>query len=62
MNPYYVLEFTDDRSRVHRDITPGSGAHAVAKEYANEFGGIVYWVEGPFRTEQDAREFLDSAD
>lgn len=56
---FYVLEFTDDHAQVHHDVSPGIGAHAVAEEYQNEYGGIVYWVEGPFPTESEAFAYLD---
>lgn len=55
---YWALEFTDGRACVHTDWERASSADNAAKRKQREYGGIVYWVEGPFDSAAEAEQFL----
>lgn len=55
---YWVLEFTNDRSQVFYDWERAASADNAAKAKEKEYGGVVYWVEGPFMSESEATAYL----
>lgn len=58
---HWVAEFTDGRSVVHHDWTKAKSAHNAAKYFEKEYGGIVYWIEGPFKNETKATDYANEA-
>lgn len=56
---YYLVEFTDDKSRVSHDVLLAETPRHAADVVDVNCDGVVYWVEGPFATEDDATEYLD---
>lgn len=56
---YWALEFTNDHAQVLWDWALAASAENAAKAKEREYGGIVYWVEGPFDNEAEASEYLN---
>lgn len=57
---YWVGEFTTGRSEVLYDWIRAKSATNAAKAWEREYGGIVYWIEGPFKSKLDAEVFMKS--
>lgn len=55
---YWALEFTNDRAQVMTDWERAASAENAAKRKQREYGGVVYWVEGPFDSAVEAEQFL----
>lgn len=55
---YWVAEFTNDRAMVSHDWTRAASASNAAKYFERQYGGVVYWVEGPFASDDEATAYL----
>jgi len=58
---YWVLEFTNDRSKVMTDWFKATSADNAARQATKEHSGIVYSVDGPFESVNAAERFITMA-
>jgi len=57
---YFVVEFTNDRAQVMTDWFKATNAINAAKQALKEYAGVVYTVDGPFKSEGEAIEELNN--
>ena len=56
---YYVAKVTDVQGKVHHDWTVATGLHDAGRRFDEEYGGVVYSIDGPFDTENEAKGFIE---